>query len=118
MSKVTNLIVNITVNPPAICIIGPIKETTVAKLNEVMPLACTTTPGTKATFVFEKKNEPPHYYGSLTGSYANEDVGQTQLFLAVLDCLEEEGGWKLKASNATNHDVTKTTYKFFFMRKL
>lgn len=118
MSKVTNLIVNITVNPPAITIIGPIKETTVAKLNEIMPGACTTSPGQKASFHFDKKSEPPHYYGALSGSYANEDVGQTQIFLALLDCLEDEGGWKLKASNATNHDVTKTTYKFFFVRKL
>eukprot|EP00760_Papus_ankaliazontas_P033891 PhM_4_TR6780/c0_g1_i1/m.96210 len=118
MAKEANLIVNITVNPPQLFIVGPIKETTIAKLNEVLPNACTSMPGQKAVFSFEKKNEPPHYFGQLPGSYANEDIGQTRIFLALLDCLEEEGGWKLKGSNATNHDVSKTTYKLFFVRKL
>jgi hypothetical protein len=45
-------------------------------------------------------------------------MGQTQIMLKVMDCLEDEGGWKLKGSNAINHDETKVTYKFFFTQKL
>ena len=116
--KDQNLIVNMTFNPPYITIIGPVKDNTVQKLNTVLPLSCTSTQTGKVKFAFERKDTPPHWAGELRASYANEEVGQSLLTLALLDALEEEGGWKLKGSNATNHDVDKVTYKFFFVRKL
>ena len=118
MSKDQNLIVNITCNPPYITIVGPIKENTVQKLNSVLPSICTTTSTAKTKFAFQRKDEPPHWFGELRMSFANEEVGQSAMVLALLDALEEEGGWKLKGSNATNHDVDKVTYKFFFVRSL
>ncbi len=114
----TNLIVNMTFNPPLITIIGAIKDTTIQKLNTVLPTACTSTFTGKTKFAFEHYDSPPHWAGVLPASYANEEVGQSQLVLSLLDALEEEGGWKLKGSNATNHDVDKVTYKFFFIRTL
>ena len=117
-AKGQNLIVNMTFNPPFITIVGPIKETTIQKLNTDLPAACTTVATSKTKFGFEKRDEPPHWYGELRTQFANEDVGQSTVVLALLDALESEGGWKLKASNATNHDIDKVTIKFFFKRTL
>lgn len=116
--KEQNLIVNMTFNPPFITILGPVKEATIGKLNTILPDVCTSTTTQKNKFAFLKHDEPSYWYGELKSSFANEEVGQSRLVLTLLDCLEEEGGWKLKGSNATNHDVDKVTYKFFFVRKL
>ena len=116
MSKDQNLIVNFTFNPPFITIVGPVKENTIQKLNAVLPTVCTTTCTAKTKFAFQRQDNPPHWYGELKTSFANEEIGQTALVLSLLDSLEEEGGWKLKGSNATNHDVDKVTYKYFFVR--
>jgi hypothetical protein len=113
-----NLIVNITFNPPNFCIIGPVKENTIQKLNQMLPTVCTTTNTAKVKFAFQRREDPPHWYGELRPHFANEDIGQALIFATMLDALEEEGGWKLKGSNATNHDVDKVTYKFFFVRAL
>jgi hypothetical protein len=113
-----NLIINVTVNPPEIAIVGPIKENTIQKLNTILPTVCTTTNTAKTKFAFNRVENPPHWNGKLSTHFANEEIGQAQLFVTMLDALEEEGGWKLKGSNATNHDVDKVTYKFFFVRAL
>jgi hypothetical protein len=118
MSKEQNLIVNLTVNPPYLTIVGPVKDTTIQKLNASLPAATTSVCTAKTKFAFQRKDDPPHWYGELKTAYANEEVGQSALVLTLLDALEEEGGWKLKGSNATNHDVDKVTYKFFFVRRL
>ena len=118
MSKDHNLIVNMTFNPPHISIVGPIKENTILTLNTLLPQVTTTTSIAKTKFAFQRIDDPPSWVGDLPASYANEEVGQSRLTLALLDALEEEGGWKLKGSNATNHDVDKVTYKYFFVRTL
>jgi hypothetical protein len=118
MSKDQNLIVNVTCNPPVINIVGPIKENTILKLNTILPTVQTTTNTSKSKFAFERKENPPHWHGELRTHFANEQVGQAAIFVTLMDALEEEGGWKLKGSNATNHDVDKITYKFFFVRAL
>ena len=116
MSKEQSLIINVTCNPPTFSIVGPIKENTVQKLNSVLPTVCTTTNTAKTQFQLVRKENPPHYWGELRTHFINEEVGQAQIFVSLLDALEDEGGWKLKGSNATNHDVDKVTYKFFFVR--
>jgi hypothetical protein len=117
-AKGQNLIVNMTFNPPFFTIVGPVKETTIQKLNQELPAACTTVATAKTKFNFERRDSPPCWYGELRTSFANEEVGQSRVVLALLDALESEGGWKLKGSNATNHDVDKVTIKFFFTRSL
>lgn len=117
-AKGQNLIVNMTFNPPFITIVGPIKETTIQKLNTELPTVCTTVATQKTKFAFVREDHPPHWRGELRTSFANEEVGQSRIVQVLLDALEEEGGWKLKASNATNHDVDKVTIKFFFVRNL
>ena len=118
--KEANLIVNLTFNPPLINIIGPVRDATVQKLNAILPEVCTSTQtaNPKNKFAFVRRERPPCWQGQLASSFANEEVGQSRLVLALLDCMEEEGDWKLKGSNAQCHDVDKVTYKFFFVRKL
>eukprot|EP00658_Telonema_sp_P-2_P027798 TRINITY_DN2140_c0_g1_i1.p1 TRINITY_DN2140_c0_g1~~TRINITY_DN2140_c0_g1_i1.p1 ORF type:complete len:118 (+),score=56.18 TRINITY_DN2140_c0_g1_i1:25-378(+) len=113
-----NLIVNLTVNPPYMTIVGPIRENTIQKLNSILPAVCSTVATDKTKFAFEHKDSPPHWFGELRTSFADEEIGQSSMVLALLDALEAEGGWKLKGSNATNHDFDKTTYKFFFLRSM
>eukprot|EP00996_Jenningsia_fusiforme_P004966 NODE_5858_length_631_cov_74.353952_g5461_i0.p2 GENE.NODE_5858_length_631_cov_74.353952_g5461_i0~~NODE_5858_length_631_cov_74.353952_g5461_i0.p2 ORF type:complete len:120 (+),score=33.65 NODE_5858_length_631_cov_74.353952_g5461_i0:134-493(+) len=119
MAIPANLVVNITFNPPTICIAGPIKDTTIGQLSSIFPLLCSSSPGQRSTAAFTKEESPvPHWSCTLSSQYCNESMGQTQLMLAIMDKLEEEGGWKLKASNALNHDDKYVTYKFFFVQKM
>jgi hypothetical protein len=121
-TKEHNLIVNFTFNPPLIYIIGPVRDTTVQKLNAILPEVCTSTQTSnpKNKFEFQRIERPGGavWKGQLHHSFANEEVGQSRLVLALMDSMEEEGDWKLKGSNATCHDVDKVTYKFFFVRKI
>lgn len=121
-TKEQNLIVNFTFNPPVIFIVGPVRDTTVQKLNAILPEVCTSTQTSnpKNKFEFTRVERPGGsvWRGQLEHSFANEEVGQSRLVLALMDSMEEEGDWKLKGSNAICHDVDKVTYKFFFVRKM
>eukprot|EP01063_Lacrimia_lanifica_P005782 TRINITY_DN1349_c0_g1_i1.p2 TRINITY_DN1349_c0_g1~~TRINITY_DN1349_c0_g1_i1.p2 ORF type:complete len:125 (+),score=57.02 TRINITY_DN1349_c0_g1_i1:79-453(+) len=120
-----NLIVNFFFNPPCIRIIGPIKEGTIEKLNNLFPRMTSTASGTKtAPPKFVHEITPAHWHVKLTGQYCDQ-LGQSMLFLALLDALEEEGGWVLKDTNAitmvdtdaiqqAHHEVLK----FFFVKKI
>eukprot|EP00995_Heteronema_vittatum_P007445 NODE_2594_length_767_cov_464.675487_g1816_i0.p1 GENE.NODE_2594_length_767_cov_464.675487_g1816_i0~~NODE_2594_length_767_cov_464.675487_g1816_i0.p1 ORF type:complete len:119 (-),score=24.04 NODE_2594_length_767_cov_464.675487_g1816_i0:348-704(-) len=110
-----NLIVNLTFNPPEICIIGPVRETTVSALALKLPQVCSSSAGQRTSLQFTREESPPHWYAKLPSQYCNEEMGQSQIMLTILDSLEHEGKWKLKGSNAMNHDTTKVTYKFFFV---
>jgi hypothetical protein len=117
------LIVNINFNPPHLKIIGPIRETTVEKLNAVLPTVTTSHRSSRAgapKFAFEP--QPPHWNCKLDGQYCDQ-VGESALFLAILDALEEEGGWKLSTTQSITMDDPDTlqqdfftAYKFFFKR--
>lgn len=111
-----NLIVNVTCNPPVISIFGPIKESTIDHLNEVLPNSCSTTNTGKVPFALVRKEDPPHWHGELRTQFASDDIGTSQMFVALLDALEEEGAWKLRGSTTMNHDSAKCTYRFFFVR--
>lgn len=111
-----NLIVNVTCNPPVLSIFGPVKESTIDRLNEVLPNSCSTTNTGKVPFALVRKEEPAHWYGELRTQFASGDIGTSSLFVSLLDALEEEGAWKLRGSTALRDDAEKTTYKFFFVR--
>eukprot|EP00758_Cryptobia_borreli_P008580 Tbor_TRINITY_DN5401_c4_g1::TRINITY_DN5401_c4_g1_i1::g.24285::m.24285 len=115
MSTDQNLIVNMTVNPPYITIIGPIRENTIEKLNASLPSMCTTVATDKAKLSFIYKDTPSHWYGSLPMCFADVEVGQSMIILFILDTLEGEG-WRLKGSNCVSHDGDKVTSKYFFSR--
>eukprot|EP00756_Hemistasia_phaeocysticola_P003391 Hpha_TRINITY_DN12221_c0_g1::TRINITY_DN12221_c0_g1_i1::g.16889::m.16889 len=120
-----NLVVNFIFNPPTIRIIGPIKETTVETLNQIFPRMTNTSPGTKkAPPKFVHESSPPHWYIQLLGQYCDQ-LGQSMLYLSLLDALEAEGGWMLKDCNAVTMEDTDAIQqahyecvKFFFVKKL
>eukprot|EP00667_Euglena_gracilis_P033295 EG_transcript_53697 len=119
-----NLIVNLTFNPPEIVILGNVRKETldrlVEKLQLYLPQASTSAPGQRTALEFTYIDTPPHWHALLPTAYCNEELGQSAFMLIVIDALEsgsEAGGndWKLKASDAINHDdSTKVTYKFYF----
>eukprot|EP01062_Namystynia_karyoxenos_P035223 TRINITY_DN25828_c0_g1_i1.p2 TRINITY_DN25828_c0_g1~~TRINITY_DN25828_c0_g1_i1.p2 ORF type:complete len:125 (+),score=37.27 TRINITY_DN25828_c0_g1_i1:95-469(+) len=120
-----NLVVNFYFNPPTIRIMGPIKEATIEKLNEVFPrLTSTVHAHRRGPPVFEKMASPPHWAITLKGHFCDQ-LGQSMLFLGLLDALEEEGGWILKDCNAVTMEdidaVQQAHYevcKFFFVKKI
>ena len=123
MSGSHTLIVSFNFNHPVIKIIGPIRETTIEKLNQVLPVATTSTrSGRAGNPKFEYIPSPAHWVVGLTGQFCDQ-VGMSSLFLAILDALEEEGGWKLASTHALAFpDVDALqqdyyeNYKFFFTR--
>lgn len=123
MSTAHTLIVNFQFNPPLIRIVGPIRETTIEKLNQVLPTATTSHRSTRAghpKFAYEAT--PAHWSVKLDGQFCDQ-VGMSALFLVVLDALESEGGWKLASTQAITQESNEglqqefvENYKFFFQR--
>jgi hypothetical protein len=123
MSK--QLVVNFTFNPPMIKIVGPIRETTIEKLNSVLPTATTSVRSRRAgNPKFTYNPTPSHWEVQLDGQFCDQ-VGESALFLCVLDALEEEGGWKLVTTQAITQEDQESlqqpfmeAHKFFFTRVL
>lgn len=110
------LIVSMTFEPPAISILGPIQETTIKKLNDQLPNLCTLAVGRRRSYDFVRKESPfPHWYVELKGMIA-EIPSKMALMLAILDALEEEGGWGFHDTHAVMTDFEEA-HKFFFTRK-
>eukprot|EP01060_Flectonema_neradi_P033256 TRINITY_DN5522_c0_g1_i2.p1 TRINITY_DN5522_c0_g1~~TRINITY_DN5522_c0_g1_i2.p1 ORF type:complete len:125 (+),score=18.62 TRINITY_DN5522_c0_g1_i2:63-437(+) len=120
-----NLIVNFTFNSPTVRIVGPIKESTIEKLNSCFPRVTSTAQGTKtAPPKFIHESSPPHWYIRLNGMFCDQ-LGQSMLCLCLLDALEEEGGWVLKDTNAITMEDTDAiqqnhneVLKFFFVKRM
>lgn len=120
-----SLVVNFSFNSPEIRIIGPIRENTIEKLNQVLPVATTSTRSSRAgNPKFQRVTSPPHWHVKLDGQFCDQ-VGVCSLFMQMLDALEEEGGWKLASTHALTcenqgaiqQDCVEE-YKFFFSRIL
>ncbi|KAG5507695.1 hypothetical protein JKF63_06644 [Porcisia hertigi] len=110
-----NLIVNVTCNPPLISIFGPIKESTIERLNATIPSSCSTTNTGSVPFALVHKADPPHWFGELRTQFASDDIGSSTLFISILDALDEEGIWTLRGSASSSLEG-KIHYKFFFVR--
>lgn len=121
MSK--NLIVNLSVNCPEIDIFGPIKESTIDRLSDLLPNATTSTrsvrsPPSRFTFL----PHPDHWHIKLDGQFCDVD-GVSRLMVMLLDALEEEGDWTLvstQASTLRNNTALQQDsiehYKMFFIK--
>ncbi len=117
------LVVNFSFNPPEIKIVGPIKETTIEKLNAVFHTQTTSIRSSRAgqpKFVYEQN--PSHWKVQLDGQFCNQ-VGESALFLGLFDALEEEGGWKMQTTQAITQPDGESlqqdfneNHKFFFTR--
>jgi hypothetical protein len=111
------LVVSMTFEPPVIDILGPIQETTITKLNDQLPLVCTNSSrGRKRPEGFVRRDAPhPHWHMELRGMIA-EIPAKMAMILAILDALEEEGGWGFHDGHSVTMDFEEA-HKFFFMRK-
>lgn len=111
------LVVSMTFEPPTISILGPIQESTIAKLGDQLPNLCTNSYGGRRpnpTFV-RMESPTPHWTISMRGLVA-EIPAKMAISLAILDALEEEGGWGFHGTHALTTDFEET-HKLFFMRK-
>eukprot|EP00796_Vickermania_ingenoplastis_P004523 gene4523-3310_t len=100
MSK--NLIINLSFNCPEISIMGPIKESTIDRLNEVLPSATNSTRSVRGeTPQFQFLSNPDHWYIKLEGQFC-DTTGVSRLMVILLNALEEEGDWTLVSSQAAN----------------
>ncbi|KEG15286.1 hypothetical protein DQ04_00121180 [Trypanosoma grayi] len=102
---VHNLVINCTFNCPEIKIIGPIKEQTIDKLNEVIPNSTTSSRSTRvAPPRFQYLSNPNHWYIKLDRQFC-DDEAMSYLMVLLLDALEEEGVWKLVSSVALKQSI-------------
>lgn len=111
------LVVSMTFDPPTFAFFGPVQDVTIAKLNEQLPYLCTnSSSGRRKPEGFVRQDSPsPHWFMELRGLIA-EIPAKMALMLAVLDAIEEEGGWGFHDAHALTSDFEES-HKFFFMRK-
>lgn len=121
MSK--NLVINMSFNPPTIDVLGPIKESTVDRLNEVIPTSTTSTRSIRnEPPKFEYLANPDHWHIKLDGQFCDTD-GVSRMIVLLLDALEEEGDWTLVSSQTSNQRNNTAmqqefveNYKLFFIK--
>lgn len=121
MSK--NLVINMSYNPPTIDIMGPIKESTIDHLNEVIPTSTSSTRSIRSDPPkFEYLANPDHWHIKLDGQFCDVD-GISRMIVLLLDALEEEGDWTLVSSQASSERNDSPiqqqfveNYKLFFLK--
>ena len=111
------LVVTMTFDPPVIQLVGPVPEATIAKLNDYLPhLTLNSALGRKSLPKFVRATEPvPHWVMELLG-LISDDPSKMAMMLAVLDGLEEEGGWSMHDAHSSNNEFEEV-HKFFFVKK-
>jgi hypothetical protein len=117
MAVPPGLVVNFSFNPPVISIAGPVQESTIAKLNELLPrLATNSVRGRRSPPRFTAQTEPaPHVLLDM-GTLVADETAQMLMMLSLLDCLEDEGGWGMRDSHAAAYDY-QNHYTFMFTKK-
>ena len=116
MAVAPALVVNFSFNPPVISIAGPVLESTVAKLSDQLPkLTTNSVRGRRDPPTFAHVATPqPHWLMELPSLFSDE-LSQLTMILAVLDCLEDEGGWGMRDTLASSADYIDN-YTFFFQK--
>lgn len=100
MSK--NLIINLSFNCPEISIMGPIQESTIDHLNEVLPNSTNSTRSIRTESPkFQFLSNPDHWHIKLDGQFCST-TGVSLLMVILLDALEKEGDWTLVSSQASS----------------
>lgn len=118
-----NLVIDLSFNCPQVHIVGPVKESTIERLNEVLPNSTTSTRSIRAGAPkFEYLSNPDHWSLKLDGQFCDAE-GISRFMVILLDALEEEGGWKLASSQASterNEGALQQAfvehYKLFFTK--
>ncbi|CAC9530417.1 paraflagellar rod component / PFC16 [Leishmania donovani] len=118
-----NMIVNMSFNCPEIQILGPVQESTIERLNEVLPDSTTSTRSIRSNQPkFEYLSNPDHWRIKLDNQFCDLE-GVSRLIVLLLDALEEEGGWTLISSQASSsshggalQQDFVSNYKLFFSK--
>ena len=117
MAVAPALVAVFTFNPPVVSVSGPIAESTVAKLGEQLPrLTTNSVRGRKTPPTFQHVAEPhPHWVLEMP-TLVSDELSQMTMMLALLDCLEDEGGWSMRDTHAITGDYVDS-YTFMFTKK-
>ncbi|KAG5469682.1 hypothetical protein CUR178_01820 [Leishmania enriettii] len=118
-----NLIVNMSFNCPEVRILGPVQESTIERLNKILPFSTTSTRSIRSSSPkFQYLSNPDHWMIKLDGQFCDAE-GVSRLMVLLLDALEEEGGWTLTSSQTSSDRETGslqqdsvTSYKLFFSK--
>lgn len=111
------LVVNFSFNPPLVSIAGPVKESTISKLSELLPqLSTNSCHGRRSPPVFVPHDIPVRHYILDMASLMSNEPSKMAMMLAVLDCLEDEGCWTMRDCHATLYDYVEH-HTFFFTMK-
>lgn len=117
MAVAPAVIVAFVFNPPQISITGPVQDSTIAKLNLLLPtLTSNSCQGRRKPESFQLTEAPVRQWTVEYRALVCDDIAELSVMLAVLDALEDEGGWSMRDTHAANHDV-QSEYMFFFTRK-
>ena len=112
------LVVTLTFDPPKIAVVGPIRQTTITKLNATLPFLTRNVGSVRRdppVFVTDSKRALNNWTLELK-SQVTDEPSRIAFMLAVLECLEDEGGWKMRDTHAITDDFTET-YTMFFTNK-
>jgi hypothetical protein len=104
MAGPSSLIINMRFNPPEFEILGPVLESTVLKLGALLPrmTSLSRQNSRKELPAFQLVGpplRPPHWRLELPWSVAHE-VSQMQMTHAIIECVDEEGVWELRATTS------------------
>lgn len=117
MAVAPALVVTFTFNPPVVNITGPIAESSVAKLSEQLPrLTTNNVRGRRSPPKFEFSPEPAPHWTLEMPTLVSDELSQLSIILAVLDCLEDEGGWSMRDTHANSQDY-QDSFTFLFTKK-
>lgn len=111
------LVVSFVFNPPRVSIVGPAQESTIAKLNILLPtLTSNSSQGRRKPETFQQFDAPCRHWVVEYRHLLCDEVSRMSFMLAVLDTLEDEGGWGMHDTHAITHDI-EDEFTFFFTRK-
>ena len=111
------LVVSFVFDPPTISLVGQLQENTVAKLNELIPnLTSISAQGRRKPPTFEPKEEPIKHWTVQLRNLVTDEVSRLAIMVAVLDALENEGGWSMRDTHGITHD-DEEEYTMFFTKK-
>ena len=112
------LVVTLTFDPPKVTIVGPIRQTTIAKLNATLPFLTRNVGSIRRdppVFTTDQRRALNNWTLELK-TQVTDEPSRIAFTLALLESLEEEGGWKMRDTHAGTDDFTET-YTMFFTNK-
>ena len=110
------LIVSLEFDPPAIHFVGAVQPATLLKLNDLIPKLTSVGNSRHAAPQFVSYTTPlPRHFLEVRHQMTTEPT-RMAMILAVLECLEDEGGWTMRDTHASLAVDSIECHKFFFTK--